>query len=157
MQIVNVTETLVSEGAARVSSVNFDRIVHRIVKDHLVTEERARIMLQGAISFLVMCSRYHGKQFTPSRSVDDAWHTFLLYTQAYAVFCASLGARLHHEPNDGPEMHVGGYARTLRFMDDNGIAYDETLWASNAEGDSVADPSTCCSEVDSLGPMVGLN
>lgn len=105
-------------------------------------------MLQGALDFLTMCSQHHGQEFTPSREVDDAWHTLLLYTKIYERFCRALGAKLHHEPNDGPVQHVGGYARTIKFMDEHRIVRDPALWEpAGMAGDSVADPSTCCSEI----------
>lgn len=117
------------------------------MRDYSVTEVRASIMFQGCLDFLTMCSTHKGRQFTPSKEVDDAWHTFLLYSRAYAGFCAALGSRLWHEPNDGHEPHVGGYAMTLQFMREHAIVHDPRLWQPHAmAADSVPDPSTCGSD-----------
>lgn len=147
MENASITTSPVTNNASRLSREDFQRVIRRITRDHGVSEKHAEIMLHGALDFLTLSSKHRGMQFTPSKEVDDAWHTFLLYSRAYSSFTAGLGVRLFHEPNDGPMKHVGGYARTLRFMKDHGIAYDHRLWSEQAlVGDSVADPSTCCSE-----------
>ena len=39
---------------------------------------------------------------TPSKSVDEAWHTHILFTRSYHAFCeAAGGAYLHHQPGTG--------------------------------------------------------
>jgi hypothetical protein len=131
------------------SPEDHERIRTRIARDHQVDIDRAESMLKGALSFLTMCAMHPGREFTPARPVDNAWHTFLLYSRAYERFCRSMNRRLYHEPNDKSERHFGGYQRTLQFMHEEGITYDVTLWAEDAAGNSVADPSTCCSEVSS--------
>ncbi len=143
MQNVMITDTKTT-GVIVPSRADRMRIIRRIVKEHDVSGSRAEAMLSGVIAFLQMCSAHSHIQFVPSPAVDDAWHTFLIYTRVYRKFCASVGrAYIDHEPNDGATVSVGGYGRTIRFMDANQITYDRTLWDASAGADCVPDPCTC--------------
>lgn len=55
----------------------------------------------------------------PSRSVDEAWHEFILFTQAYGVFCRrTLGRFLHHVPAEAMRTQTQaqeGLRRTWRL------------------------------------------
>lgn len=54
---------------------------------------------------------------TPSKAVDEIWHTHLLFTRSYADFClAAFGTHLHHEPGEGgadEDRLRNAYLRTL--------------------------------------------
>ena len=60
-----------------------------------------------------------GHWVTPSKSVDEAWHTHLLYTQSYWIdlCCNIFGEPIHHHPGNGnpddTEMWEAIYERTL--------------------------------------------
>ncbi len=55
---------------------------------------------------------------TPSKAVDEAWHTHILFTRSYIGFCeAARGSYLHHQPGDGGDEDKArfreAYHRTL--------------------------------------------
>jgi len=53
----------------------------------------------------------------PSRVVDDAWHEFILMTEAYTAFCGqAFGRYLHHTPEGQMRMPMqDALANTLHF------------------------------------------
>jgi len=57
-------------------------------------------VLDGLRQYLEVCARARLRTVAmPSRVVDAAWHHFILYTHAYAEFCArAFGRFLHHTP-----------------------------------------------------------
>lgn len=60
----------------------------------------ADLVLRGLRQFFVAYLR-SGRQFVamPSQVVDFAWHTFILHTRAYQLWCdAAFGKMLHHTP-----------------------------------------------------------
>jgi hypothetical protein len=60
---------------------------------------------------------------TPSKTVDEVWHTHILFTRSYGRFCAATrGETLHHDPG-------GGDADEARFQE----AYRRTLERYEAE------------------------
>ena len=52
--------------------------------------------------YFAMCHAARGASVAmPSRIVDDAWHTFLLFTREYSEFCQrAFGRDLHHAPHE---------------------------------------------------------
>lgn len=60
----------------------------------------ADLVLRGLRQFFVAYLR-SGRQFVamPSQVVDFAWHSFILHTRAYQLWCdAAFGKMLHHTP-----------------------------------------------------------
>ena len=55
----------------------------------------------------------------PSQVVDDAWHTFILFTRNYELFCRkAFGRFLHHTPAEamaGQTTATEGIKRTWRI------------------------------------------
>src|SRR5438445_6122293 len=76
----------------------WDRLVGRIVKDENVELSLAERIMDQALAFLVLCAREPEGHYSPSPLVDIGWHTFILYTKAYAAFGAKMGRFIHHEP-----------------------------------------------------------
>jgi hypothetical protein len=70
--------------------------------------------------FLYLCCTT-GREMTPSRDVDEAWHLHLIYTRSYwDELCGkTLRRPLHHNPTSG------GTANAVRFRE----AYAATLAA----------------------------
>lgn len=49
--------------------------------------------------YLALCALAPNARYPMTIPIDDAWHTFLLYTERYAKFCAVVGGRfIHHHP-----------------------------------------------------------
>ena len=171
METQNQTSTRTFNLTFGLSAVDKGRIVLRIAKDHAMDETRAAAVFEETLRFLTMAATHPDERFAPSLAVDDGWHTFLLYTKAYRVFCRSLGRNfIDHEPNDlketakpaEGEAHCGincrtgcdyvgetsprkfrGTMHTVGFMEANGIAFNCDLWPRKAKGDCLADPCTC--------------
>jgi hypothetical protein len=71
----------------------------------------------------------------PSELVDIGWHTFILHTREYAVFCERVaGEFLHHVPTDQNDPAAHGeraratLVRTVRAIERAGFAVDVALW-----------------------------
>lgn len=118
-----------------VHPVLYDRLANRVVDDEGVTREAAELIIDGALGFLKMCADYPDQNFAPSKPVDIGWHTFILYTKAYAGFCQRVAGRfIHHEPADNPMQPSSGMTigDTTAFMDKHGISYNPVLWTATA-------------------------
>lgn len=77
-------------------------VLERLRERHALAPETADSLFEDLLLFLWAGAR-SPTEMIPSASVDDAWHTFLLYTQDYAAFCRTwLGRFVHHEPYDPP-------------------------------------------------------
>lgn len=125
------------------------RVEARLAKDYSMSLVEASEVFQATMDFLTMAARFPGNHFVPSAEVDKGWHTFLLYTRAYRAFSRSLGREfIDHEPSDGArEVKRGGLRRTVAFMREHGIAFNERLWpVKDLGGDCEADPCNCTGE-----------
>lgn len=108
------------------------RLVNRIAKDESMELSLAERIMDQALAFLTICAADKGSGYSPSPLVDIGWHTFILYTKAYADFCQGVAGRfIHHEPSDalGVECRKGDTARTLGAMKAYGLVIDKSLWA----------------------------
>lgn len=75
-----------------------DEIVRRYCKDHGVGGDEGLACFESFKQFLVVCAT-RGEVSAPSESVDDMWHTALLFTRSYREYCEThLGTFIHHEP-----------------------------------------------------------
>lgn len=120
----------------------WNRLVGRIVKDESVERPLAERIMDQALAFLTLCAAEPQGHYSPSPLVDIGWHTFILYTKAYAAFGEKMGAFIHHEPSDveGVDYGTGNIARTVAALKAHGIAVDEPLWANTGH-----DCSSYCS------------
>lgn len=105
-----------------------ERVIKRIVKENGFSERLATSILDETLVYL------HATQHTdlslgPSGLVDIGWHTFILYTREYAKYCeTAFGHFVHHCPTDR-EGEVGlPLSETIKFFEENGIAFDPELW-----------------------------
>lgn len=119
-----------------ISDELWGRLTGRIVEDEDVSREQAEQMMDATLGYLELCATHPDRRFTPSEMVDTGWHTFIVYTRAYADFCDKLaGGFIHHEPNDipGHPQTVGNASATVAFMREHGIHYDPEMWAGLGE------------------------
>lgn len=116
-----------------------ERLVNRIMKDEDMPRELAERVLDQTVGYLRLAAFQPDGHFSPSALVDIGWHTFILYTREYRVFCGELtgGGFIHHEPTDDPEVPnlSTGPQQTMAAMQMAGISVDEPLWACLHEGD----------------------
>lgn len=80
--------------------------LHRKVADRFSLTDPCSVerVLSGLREYFILC--LDGRDMIlgmPSKSVDAAWHEFILYTRDYIYFCQrAFGMYLHHTPNDAP-------------------------------------------------------
>jgi hypothetical protein len=86
-------------------------LIPRMVKEFGYTEELANDLMREAKRMLYLYARTR-ESVVPSVIVDDAWHTFLLFTRSYKRFADFIGVYVHHEPTKGSPDGGVGYART---------------------------------------------
>ncbi len=102
-------------------------------------------ILNETLGFLVLnAPQVHFYAMAPL--VDIGWHTFLVYTREYAMFCDRIGGRfIHHSPCDVPGLDYGPAGQaivlTIAAMREHGMVVDEELWVGNL----------CCGEGCSSG------
>ncbi len=126
-----------------------ERLIGRIMKDEEMPRELAERILDQALGYLKLAAEQPGGHFSPSPLVDIGWHTFILYTREYAMFCKKItdGRFIHHEPTDDdsvPNLSQGPY-KTAEAMKKAGIVVDEPLWACMHSGDCSGDSGPGCS------------
>lgn len=110
----------------------FDRLVRQIVSNEGVEEGYAEGILDQALAFVKTCADNPGGRLRPSKQVDIAWHTFILNTAEYAIFCQRVAGRfIHHEPEEfTPPANPGATLRpTVEAMRSAGFVVDDELWA----------------------------
>ena len=136
---IETSEDLELANKHLISDELWERVVNRIIKDEEMPRELAERIMDQTLAFLMLSSLEQKGQYSPSALVDIGWHTFLLYTRAYAAFCQKLAGRfIHHEPTDesGVEYPQAGPYRTIEALKHHGITVDEPLWACGCETDS---------------------
>lgn len=146
-------------GRTLISPQLFDRLVNRIVKEHLVDQAMAVRIADQALAFLGACA-VTGKPLSPSVTVDIGWHAFLMYTAEYAEFCQRVAGRfIHHVPEDGEGEQEAKDAqpegRAHRVLEETaeairvaGYAVDSELWLCRGKctgGNSPCRPGACTS------------
>jgi len=141
------TTTLPRVSLAEVLAYRHPGVVRRYVKDHGASPEEAAELFEETLKWLYLCYRCatdlpEGTGCTLSPDIaklDDAWHTFLLFTRDYADFCDRyFGFFLDHFPNEdepGPPLDS---ARVRERMEQQfALVYDvlgeETLTAWHDE------------------------
>jgi hypothetical protein len=141
----------------------YTRLVARLEADHPEVSGDAGRIVDQALAFLAACGPALDRGLRPSRAVDLGWHTFLLFTKDYALFCQEVaGAFIHHVPDDTPisagltcapepdGCQAGGditadpgstrIARTVQAIQHLGYQIEPDLWTSAAE---CADEGNC--------------
>lgn len=76
----------------------------RFVDSHPnLNAKQTNLVFEGLRQFFQICASCNSTEIAamPSRIVDDAWHEFILCSQAYSDFCEqALGRFLHHTPKE---------------------------------------------------------
>jgi len=91
-----------------------DDIVRRYCADLDRPLEDGRACFESLKQYLVVCAA-SDSILAPSQPIDEMWHTALLFTRAYADFCAQqFGRFIHHQPIDAAEVSAERYAEARR-------------------------------------------
>ncbi|MDQ1009838.1 hypothetical protein QFZ82_004323 [Streptomyces sp. V4I23] len=115
------------------------RLTARIIAEHPdITLSLARRIVAQAAAFLAASAKRPRQELSPSKLVDIGWHTWILHTVDYALFCQKVVGRfVHHVPTDENEQPRGGAAaareRTVSAIQAAGYTVDAELWRSAAD------------------------
>lgn len=119
-----------------ISDQLWNRLVGRIVMDESMERSMAERIMDQALGFLRLVSIDPTRSYGPSPLVDIGWHTFILYTREYAVFCEKMaGCFIHHTPFDESGVNYDSFSvsDTVDALRSNGFVVDEMLWVGNAD------------------------
>ncbi|WP_438009346.1 hypothetical protein WME89_12090 [Sorangium sp. So ce321] len=99
------------------------RVVARYSHDYDLPEDMALRVVEEMKRFLALCAMNSSARYGMRGIVDDAWHTFMIFSRDYFAFCEAIaGTYIHHEPeergsDDGLEQRLAlsrdSYRRTL--------------------------------------------
>jgi hypothetical protein len=140
-----------------VPAETMQRLAARIVKDHREIDQAiARRIVGQAAAFLAASGQRPGAELAPSKLVDIGWHTFILHTVDYALFCERVAGRfIHHIPTDDGDQAPGDGAaargRTLAAITDAGYAIDHDLWPEAAKMGECSQCHAGCSDSPNSG------
>ena len=104
----NDAEPTVAERRARdvIETFPLDRVIRRYQRDLGVDRPAAERNMRELARFLALGATAPTGTSYPMLgdpdALDGAWHTFLLFTELYADFCAQVGRFVHHSPEDAP-------------------------------------------------------
>ena len=86
-------------------------LIQRYCADFERTPEEGESCFTSFKQFLVVCARSDTPR-APSSTIDDMWHTALLFSRSYFAYCEQFfGEIVHHDPITGTA-DVDVYANT---------------------------------------------
>ncbi|MEV6655023.1 hypothetical protein [Streptomyces sp. NPDC051219] len=124
----------------------------RITKDHPdIDRATARRIVAQAAAFLAASAQRSGDELSPSKLVDIGWHTWILHTVDYALFCEQVAGRfIHHVPTEDGQQADGGpeaaLKRTLAAITQAGFTIDPDLWPAAAKMGECSQCHAGCSD-----------
>ncbi|MDB5259275.1 MAG: hypothetical protein JWO73_483 [Candidatus Taylorbacteria bacterium] len=83
-----------------VMAYRFPPLVERLQEELKLSKREANRLFKDMLMFLYICGTNTGKHgYSPSPMIDEAWHTFIIFTREYAKFCNEhFGYFIHHNP-----------------------------------------------------------
>jgi hypothetical protein len=69
-----------------------------------MTEATTRECFEELKRFLITKVLHPELKLAPSSLVDEAWHAFIIFTEAYFEFCELVGGYIHHRPLTSNEL-----------------------------------------------------
>lgn len=137
------------------SDAEFNAVLSTILNNNpgMAVEIGGRILTQ-ALAFVATAASRSGRAMTPSRVVDEGWHTLILHTELYWRLCARFGNFVHHMP----EIAFAGrhdqavIDRTTALIQQAGWDVDLDLW--RGPEDSLVPVAAKCQHSDDSGPIV---
>jgi hypothetical protein len=127
-----------------------DFVEQRLIKKGGFDEATAKIAVEELKKFLYICAVEDDKPIAMiSPIVDEAWHTFILFTKEYESFCCNIVGRfLHHRPiisdydmrvaRSGAQNFIKSYQKHFGKM--------PTVWGKDrddVEAICIRDPGEC--------------
>ncbi len=76
-----------------------DGVIKKYARDYELPLHVANDHFIELKKFLYVCATYKGA-FSPTQTIDNVWHTFILFTKDYHSFCIEyFGKFIHHTPD----------------------------------------------------------
>lgn len=117
-------------------------VMLRYIRDYGGIRADALRRFNAMKQYLVTCAVGRGAK-VPDKSIDDMWHTFLLFTREYKAFCEEyLGQFVHHQPVGGfpPQTYTETRALAVQLFG----SLDQEFWPDKAKADcGSGTPSGC--------------
>lgn len=135
-------------------------VTSRIMKILNISHSEAQELFDDTKRFLFLAA-ITGKDISPTKPIDEAWHIFLLFTKDYSEFCFRFfGQMIHHHPFDESELkedktdNIGVTLQLARSLFGSSLSKNwEYLEASDCGcgGCSGDAPPVCCPEITKTG------
>ncbi|MDQ0942370.1 hypothetical protein [Streptomyces sp. V1I1] len=137
------------------SDAEFNSVLGTILTNNpgMAIEMGGRIITE-ALAFVATAAARPGRAMTPSRVVDEGWHTLILHTGLYYNLCARFGNFVHHVPEqpDPGRFDQALIDRTIALIEAAGYAVDRDLW--RGPEDTLVSVAASCQHSDDSGPIV---
>jgi hypothetical protein len=129
-------------------------VISRYSRDSELSYEDAERHFFELRRFLALCAMNDGSDagatYGMRGQIDEAWHTFLMFTRDYSEFCRVVAGRfLHHQPDLDAESRSNTGAGYQRFLADY-----ERVFHDSAPADLWPRPFT---RTDAGGPCGGCS
>jgi hypothetical protein len=126
----------ISTRVAALQGEVLERVIWRLVDRDGYGNEMACKLREEFLRFASLTFITDGP-ISPSPSVDDFWHAFILHTKDYEEFCQRhFGHYLHHEPKDHrlprDDRDRTPGIRTKALIEAAYPEYDREIWATAA-------------------------
>jgi len=118
-------------------------LIKKFCREYNVSENEAAIRFEETKKFLVLCATNRKTSYSPSKSIDEMWHQFILHSRAYLDFCNKAGMFLHHEPSESSDGEM--YQRTLKDMKHLYGTLDSKYWEDQVSANCCGSCSSCSS------------
>jgi hypothetical protein len=132
-----------------------DDIIEKFQSEHHYHDNSASVLFTELKKYLFICAN-NPKSYPPSKSIDDIWHTFILFTHEYTSFChKAFGKYIHHAPNvgyTGQRLQIEPFSQTIAELKRTFKLYNEHFWEHKAGGDGDEDDWNGCTHND-CGPV----
>ncbi|WP_327323742.1 hypothetical protein OG735_15410 [Streptomyces sp. NBC_01210] len=128
-------------GRQLVSAELFERLTDFCADEYGLERGVAERVMDEGLAFLDVMGRT-GESLSPSKTVDPAWHTFMLHSPEYTEWCLSrYGRYIHHAPNSRYR-DKAAMVDVVAKIRAAGYPVDESLWGIRAN----CNEPTCCGD-----------
>jgi len=118
---------------AEIMDFQHERLLERYRESTGTSLEWAARCFNAFKQFMIVCAVKPGYKVT-SDPIDQMWHTFLLFTRDYRMFCEdNLGRFINHEPFE--QAYPSAYVETRAFANEYFGELDEEFWNLDAKAD----------------------
>lgn len=112
------------------------RVVQRYGEDHGLRESEALRHFDELVKFLTICAST-SERCAPSKTLDEVWHAFILFTREYREFCLSnFGRIIDHDPSP-QEKNIQPYLLTRKLAEEKYGVLDPEFWPNDPLGATV--------------------